>query len=217
MLLLVILVFTGVSCQQGGKIAEQQTGETEQQADTTSGVSDEEVNAWYEKKEWLAGASLVPDSTINKKEFYERYHKNRDRWDKAFAFMAKGGFEALKPDNYELDGKNVFVKVTEYQTVSDADKSYETHGEYSDIHFVATGEESLGLRGREGLTVRTPYDSAKDNETYNEKDPKGQWNHLARPGVFFIAFSNGPHRQGINVGDKSTLVKKIVIKVKNEE
>ena len=39
------------------------------------------------KHEWLNGWNVTPDASINKKEFAVYYFKNKERWDKAFAFL----------------------------------------------------------------------------------------------------------------------------------
>ena len=52
-----------------------------------AGWSSSEVDKWFEKHEWLNGWNVTPDASINKKELSLHYFKNRERWDKAFAFL----------------------------------------------------------------------------------------------------------------------------------
>ena len=49
--------------------------------------TDDQVNEWFMKREWLGATDLQPDPSINKKEFAVRYHQQRDRWDKAFNYL----------------------------------------------------------------------------------------------------------------------------------
>ena len=52
-----------------------------------SAWSSSETDKWFEKHEWLNGWNITPDASINKKEFAVYYFKNKERWDKAFAFL----------------------------------------------------------------------------------------------------------------------------------
>lgn len=174
-------------------------------------AKDHEVNEWFNARKWLGKTMLIPDSSINKNEFYVQYHNNTNRWKQAFDFLKSEALDTLKPGIHELDGRNLFVIVSEYTTKSSNEVYYESHRNYTDIHYVVTGEEYIGLRNTEGLTVKTQYDTEKDIVFYNEQD---QQNFLAHPGVFFIAFPSDAHRPSIAVNEKST-VKKIVIKVRD--
>ena len=48
--------------------------------------SDEEINFWFEKQEWLAAWNVAPDASINKRNFAVYYHKNPRHWEQAFHF-----------------------------------------------------------------------------------------------------------------------------------
>lgn len=170
-----------------------------------------ELSEWFNQKDWLGETNLRPDLSINKKEFAIQYYKNKERWDKAFAFLENEDLSALKVGVQELDGKNVFVKVTEYYSKDPSIVPFELHKNYADIHYVISGVEDIGSADISAASERTQYDSIKDIQFYNADRSE---NHFAKPGTFFIFFSNELHRQGLRVKD-SILVKKIVIKIKN--
>lgn len=173
--------------------------------------SQDQVSQWFNQKDWLGQTELQPDSSINKREFAIQYYKNKKRWDKAFSFLENEDLSALKIGVQELDGKNVFVKVTEYYLKDPPGVPFELHKNYADIHYVISGVENIGSADISAASERTQYDSIKDIQFYNADKSE---NHFAQPGTFFIFFSNELHRQGLRVKD-SALVKKIVVKIRN--
>jgi len=173
--------------------------------------SESQASEWFDHEAWLNQIGSRPDQSINKKEFAVRYHKNRKRWDIAFAFLKDTNLDTLKVGNHELDGKNVFVKVTEYNSKNPEDVFYESHKNYSDIQYVVSGQEYIGIADMLTASVKIPYNEEKDILFYSVQKDK---NLIAKPGTFFIFFPQELHRPGIKVGN-SAWVKKIVIKVRD--
>ncbi|WPU96911.1 YhcH/YjgK/YiaL family protein [Mucilaginibacter sabulilitoris] len=173
--------------------------------------SDKQVAVWFAKSNWYKQTGLKPDISINKREFAIRYYKNKSLWDKAFAFLLDADLTALKPGVYELQGKDLFVKVTDYQTKSAESIPFESHSKYSDIHTVVSGMEYIGESVPSVATIKTPYNEEKDIAYYTVRKSR---NLLGVPGKFFLLFPDNLHRQGVQV-NKSENLKKIVIKVKN--
>jgi YhcH/YjgK/YiaL family protein len=172
--------------------------------------TEDQVNQWFEEREWLGETKLQPDPSINKRELAIQYYRHKDRWDTAFAFIQKQEFAQLKPGDHPLDGKDAFVRVSEYNSKDPEDAFYEAHKNYADIHLLISGEEYIGRCDLSVATVKTLYDEEKDIEFY---EPLEGENVLARPGTFFIFFPGEGHRPGMKVGENAP-VKKIVIKVR---
>lgn len=170
-----------------------------------------QVSEWFGQKEWLGQTKMQSNPSFDQKEFAIQYYKNKARWDKAFAFMKETNVDSLKPGTYPIDGKNVFVKVTEYNSKNAEDVSFEAHKNYSDIHYVVLGTEYIGRAVLSKARVMTPYDDEKDIVFYEAKESQIL---LAEPGTFFIVFPNELHRSGVKV-EESIPVKKIVIKIMN--
>ncbi len=173
--------------------------------------TEDQVNNWYSKKEWMAGVNLNPDSSINKKEFAVQYHRNKERYDQAFTFLKRNNLIDLSIGDHELDGRKVFVKVSAYNSKNPEEKFFETHQNYTDIHLVLSGTEYIGSADAAGMTEKTPYDKENDIQFYQVNNSKS---HIAAPGTFFLFFPGEPHRPGVKI-DKSIPVKKIVIKILN--
>jgi len=174
--------------------------------------SDEEVNSWFNKKEWLGGWNVKPDESINKRNFAIYYHKNPRHWDQAFNFLKTADLKNLPLGKQELEGEHLFVSVAEYKAKDRSDVRYESHKKYIDIQFLIQGEEIIGRTALDKVKVVEPYSEENDIVFY-EYDGGDYFN--ATPQNFFIFFPSDAHRPSISTGD-TTMVKKIVVKVKVE-
>lgn len=174
--------------------------------------SDEEINSWYEKKEWLQGWEVSPDASVNKRNFAVYYHKNPRHWDQAFHFLKTANLKGLPLGKQELEGVHLFVIVQEYFGKQKPDALYEAHKKYVDIQYVIEGEEIMGLTTLDKVTVKEPYNEEKDIAFY---DFDGGDYLKASPEKFFLFFPEDVHRPSITTGD-SVLIKKIVVKVRVE-
>lgn len=174
--------------------------------------TEDQVNNWFNKKEWIAEVKLHPDLSINKKEFAIQYHRNKERYDQAFTFLKNNNLSDLTIGDHELDGRNLFVKVSAYNSKNPEETFFETHQNYTDIHLVLSGMEYIGSADFAETTEKTPYDRDKDIQFRYAKNSKS---HIAAPGTFFLFFPGKPHRPGVKV-DESIPVKKIVIKILNK-
>ena len=171
--------------------------------------TDDEVNSWYEKKEWLGGWKVAPDESVNKRNFAVYYHKNPRHWDQAFHFLKSANLKELPLGKQELEGEHLFVTVAEYFGKPKTEALYESHKKYIDIQYVIEGEETIGLTTLDKVIVKEPYNEEKDIAFY---DFDGGEYLKATPEKFFLFFPEDAHRPSITAGD-SILVKKIVVKV----
>lgn len=173
--------------------------------------TDDQVNEWYMKREWLGSTELQPDPSINKKEFAVRYHQQKERWDKAFNYLKNEDLSALAAGIHEIEGRDVYVLITQYNSKNHEDTKYEGHEKYTDIHYVVSGTEYIGVQDLSASKVMTPYNAERDITFYETS--KGV-HLLGKPGIFFIFFPNNLHSPGMKV-ENNIPVKKAVIKVKN--
>lgn len=177
----------------------------------TFNLSSKQIDEWFEKKEWLNGLNIIPDGSINRKEFAISYFKNKDRWDKAFAFLKNTDLPKLEVKRYDIDGDNLYASVMEYVTKNEEDAKYEAHRKYIDIQYVISGAEVMGVAPLSALKeVTEPYDGSKDVGFMTVNDAKL---YNATPDRFFIFFPSDIHRPGVKVNQNSQ-VKKIVVKVR---
>lgn len=171
--------------------------------------SDEEVNAWFEKQEWLQGWQVNPDASIDKRLMAVYYYKNPRHWEQAFNFLKTANLDSLPVGTQELEGKHLFVAVSEYDSKEKPDTRYEAHKKYIDIQYVISGEELIGVTTLDQVEVDQPYNDEKDIEFYSGEG--GQY-IKATPDNFLVFFPENVHRPSIKSGE-SVPVKKAVVKI----
>lgn len=175
--------------------------------------SDEEVNEWFAKQDWLEGWNSKPDASINKRSFAAHYYKNTKHWKQAFEFLANADLKNMPLGKQELEGKHLFVVVDEYTTKDKKDTKYESHKNYIDIQYVIEGEELMGLTTLDKLEATDPYNPEKDLAFYAYE---GGDYIKCTPNNFVVFFPEDGHRPMMKVTDNSK-VKKIVVKILIEE
>jgi YhcH/YjgK/YiaL family protein len=176
-----------------------------------SNWSSRKVDDWFEKYEWLNGWTILPDSSINRKEFAVSYFNNKERWDKAIAFLKSNDLSKLEVKRYDIDGDNLYATINEYITKNEEDVRFEAHQKYIDIQYVISGSEQMSiapLSMRKEILI--PYDAAKDFEFMTVIKAES---FEATPDRFYIFFPTDVHRPGVKIGDNKN-VKKVVVKVK---
>jgi len=181
--------------------------------DTTSNKWNEKTAAkWLRKNEWKNGLDLKVHPSLNKISFAQQYHKNKAEWDKTFAFLRDNDLADLKPGTYKIDGDNVYAIITEAPSKEFDKSAWESHRKYIDLQYVITGKEKIGLVQISSATVTKPYDETKDFANYSAE---GEY-YIAKPGTFFLFFSEDVHRPNIKVKGYD-VVKKLVIKIRLAE
>lgn len=150
---------------------------------------------------------------IDRSENFEQYQFG-PAWKRAFAFL-----ETLTPDSpdmkYTIDGDDIFAIVMSYDTVAPETGVFESHQNYVDIQTVIVGGEGFECAFSDDLTVVTPYDASKDATFYKRTFP-GQTRVNVFPGTFIMLYPHDAHMAGLMVGNKSELVKKVVVKIRKE-
>jgi len=173
--------------------------------------TDESVNIWFEKAAFLGSWAVKPDNSINRKAFARHYFSNRERWAKAFEFLGSPELAALETGRYDLDGDNVFVMISEYNTVDPEDAKFEAHRKYIDIQYLIRGSELIGIAPYETLdSLLHPYDPEREVEFFTVKAGEMK---LANPSNFFIFFPEDAHMPQVKDGKKA-MVRKAVVKLK---
>jgi biofilm protein TabA len=173
--------------------------------------SNEEVDKWFNKKEWLNGWNVKPDSSINRRELAISYFRNKERWDKAFAFLRDNNLVTMEAKKYVLDDDNLFATISESVTKNVEDTKFEAHRKYIDIQHVIVGSEQMSItpmaQKKDALVA---YDPAKDVEFMTVN---GTSSYVATPDKVFIFFPSDIHRPSVKIGDNKP-VRKVVVKVK---
>lgn len=126
-----------------------------------------------------------------------------------------GWLAAFTPEmsdgRYDIDGDDLYALVQSYDTVPAVEKKYESHRQYVDIQYVATGTEVIHYAPVSGLQPVTDYNVQNDFLLY--ADPTAATPlHLA-PGCVAIFYPHDGHKPGC-VNGAAARIKKVVVKVR---
>lgn len=130
---------------------------------------------------------------------------------KVIDYLKSNDFVKMEPGVYELEGRDIYVQVFDAETGPVEEKRPESHKEYLDIQFLASGEEKLGF---------TPYlDTYEVDEYIEERDlifykkVENEGFIYATPGCISVFFPYDIHRPAVAVNEPMT-VRKVVVKVR---
>ena len=145
---------------------------------------------------------------IDKLEAYMGISGNLDA---AFDYLSGNAPDSLSDGKHTIDGDNVFMFVSSYET-RDADAvKFESHRKYIDIQIVLVGRESCFYAPIASLEVSKPFDAEGDAALYEDPIDGGCPVRLT-PGVFALFFPHDGHKPGCNLDGINT-VRKAVVKV----
>lgn len=175
------------------------------------------ADEWFKKAVWQAAKydgfgrqldanPLKPHSSINRVLFAEQYHKNKEQWDKAFAYLRETDLSGVAAGKFTVDGQ--VVMVTDGRPRMMDTTKWEGHLMYADLQYVYRGREKIGRAEIAGLKPVTAYDSARDIRFY---EGEGKY-FTAEAGDFFIFFPGEGHRPNLQVDEGTD--KKFVVKVR---
>jgi YhcH/YjgK/YiaL family protein len=173
--------------------------------------NDEQIEKWFESKDYLNGWNVIPDQSIDKREFAIAYFKNKDRWDNAFNYLKTTDLQSLEVGRHEIDCDNVFALIAEYITKEEHEIQFETHKKYVDLQYLISGIEQMSITSEiDKAEILTPYNENIDKEFFTVSESS---HYVATPERFFLFFPADLHRTDIKLYENSP-VKKIVVKVK---
>lgn len=136
---------------------------------------------------------------------------------KALEYIMSADFGNIADGEYEIDGRNVFARISTYDTEAKEVRRAEKHEMYIDVQYVAAGSETIWYTPLSDNCIETENNAA-DADVIFYQDPKEKNSVILNAGDFAIFFPWELHRpncanecQGKMV---ITKVKKIVVKVR---
>jgi YhcH/YjgK/YiaL family protein len=127
---------------------------------------------------------------------------------KGFEFLKNTNLSALETGRVEIDGKNVFALVSEYDSKAHQDCRLEAHQTYADIQYIVSGREAIGFVTLNNQDVTADYNPEKDIVFFNGVTSP----LILEAGMFAVFFPQDLHRPCMQI-DGPEKVKKVVIKV----
>jgi YhcH/YjgK/YiaL family protein len=131
------------------------------------------------------------------------------RFEKAFDYLRNTDFGKLEKGKYEIEGKEIFAIVNEYETVDPSTEQMESHKQYIDVQYIVSGAE---LIGHDFLLNKQPskaYDTDADYMLFAETP--AFFTRLDQ-GHFAIFFPTDLHMPNLKINEPAW-VKKVVIKI----
>jgi len=137
-----------------------------------------------------------------------------ESWGKVISFL-----ENLNADSdegkYEIQGEDIYARVSTIDTLNPADSVLEAHRNYADVQVVLDGVERLDWFPIEGLDTKEAYDEKRD-VVFFVPDQSAKAQIEMHPGNFVLLYPQDAHMPMLMAGDDSQKVKKVVVKVKAE-
>ena len=138
----------------------------------------------------------------------QQYFSYGERFQKALEYLQVTDFGLIENGTHELDGKNIFAIVSEYDTKPHEEGKWESHFKYYDVQFVARGEEKIGYVFKDKVKLLQEYNADNDFMLW-----EGEGDFLtAKAGDFLILGPDDVHMPSIQINGPSK-VKKVVVKV----
>lgn len=143
---------------------------------------------------------------IENADFYTAISENLK---KGFDYLKSTDFKNAEVGKYEIDGKEVFAMVSEYDSKAHEDCRPEAHRAYADIQYIISGREAIGYTPLNGQTATTEFNAEKDIIFYSGETVQVN----LEAGMFAVFFPQDVHRPCMQI-DGPEKVKKVVVKVK---
>ena len=140
----------------------------------------------------------------------EVYKKTHPRFEKAFAALKELAAQNLEDSRFEIDGRDIHVIVTSYDSQPAKERNFEIHHEYIDIQYIVKGKELIGYESIDKLeNLNTPGNEIEFFGLNEDFDTI-----RLEAGECVIIFPEEPHAPNIAVDDIPESVQKIVVKVR---
>lgn len=120
-------------------------------------------------------------------------------------------FDAKPAGEYELQGKDIFVKVMDVVTKPIAQGKPEAHRRYADVQFLVRGRERIGCASDNGKRV-VAEDYLAERDLLFFTDEPDEVVMTLRPGSFAVFLPNDVHRPAAAV-DAPEPIRKVVVKI----
>jgi len=142
----------------------------------------------------------------------EQYYSYGDRFQKALEFFSVTDISMLENGTHEIDGKNIYAIVSEYETKPLEEGKWESHLKYYDVQYVSSGAEKIGYVYKEKMKLLLEYSTESDFMLWETKGTNSENFLTVNAGDFLIFGPDDVHMPSIMITEPIK-VKKVVIKV----
>lgn len=114
------------------------------------------------------------------------------------------------PERIALDGDRIYLNVDDATLRPKKEQVLEAHRRYVDIHFPLSGNEEVGWRNMQTVSVPStaPFDEQRDFAFYAQEATAY---FTAQPGTFYVMFPEDAHAPIIGQGHLRKIVAKVLV------
>lgn len=169
----------------------------------------ESARRWVDSRAWANGWNVNADESVDAIEFASQYEKNRELWEKLFAYLAETDLNSLQAGKIELVPGRLWINVLEYTPKDAENTKIESHKKFIDLQYTFVGNEIMGVAGK--VEPIDDYDPVKDRTFYTTDEPITY--SKATPEVFFLYFPKDMHQPSVKGEGEPVPSRKIVGKI----
>ncbi|MBQ8141230.1 MAG: YhcH/YjgK/YiaL family protein [Clostridia bacterium] len=148
-------------------------------------------------------------ASIKNKDF-EKYFSVHPRLKPALEAAVELIEKGAADGKYEIDGDNIYLTISTYETKTHDNAKLEIHKDYIDVQLVIEGKELIGMDSVEGLEVISPYTTDYALYVMSEDYDK----IFLGAGEFAVIFPNEGHAPCMAADGTPSKVRKMVIKIR---
>ena len=126
-----------------------------------------------------------------------------------FDYCLKNDLKFFEKGCYEINGKDLFVNIVEYETTTEENRFWEAHKQYLDIHLILQSEEIINVNFIDNMEQKS---FVKEDDFLSLEGNKKS-SIVLQEGDFLICYPNDAHMTALKVNDTKK-VKKAIFKVK---
>ncbi len=137
-----------------------------------------------------------------------------ERLAKALTYLKEKDFSKLSDGRHELDGDDIFVLISSYQTKAKEDNVAEAHFKYIDVQCLLQGQEQIYYAPLYATCQSVKEKNEQEDWVFFTNDIKNENPYVLTQGQVAIFFPWDVHKTKCLVNGKASENRKIVIKVK---
>ncbi len=141
-----------------------------------------------------------------------QYYSFGERFQKALEFLSVTDVRLLENGTHEIDGKNIFAIISEYDTKPLQDGKWESHLKYYDVQYVSSGAEKIGYVYKNKMKLSQEYSVKNDFMLWETMGTNSENFLTVNEGGFLILGPDDVHMPSIMITEAAK-VKKVMIKV----
>lgn len=127
-------------------------------------------------------------------------------------FLLETDLSSLPLGEHQIQGKEIYAKITEYETELKEQRRPESHEKYIDIQYICSGEEMIISAPIAGIG-EIDEDCLSERDILFYKSVSGETQVILTQGMFAVFFPWDVHRANCNVSAQPTKIKKVLLKI----